>query len=165
MEMDNGEHRTNLAALREATATLAGLRRTLGDSSRGKCILWVDDQPDNNDLPRRLLEQEGAAIKLALSTDDARTVLTERASAVDLVISDMSRGDRPLAGLEMIEYVRDLNRGIPVLIYSDSPLAEERRKQIQVLGGIGPLVGPQSLLDMIASTLTVKKPNNALERD
>lgn len=159
MEQTDKSQKAGLSALREATATLAALRRTLGEASQGKCVLWVDDQPANNELPRRLLEQGGASVIIALSTDEARAALESRKVAVDLVISDMSRDGNSLAGIELLNYVQHGTRMTPTIVYSDNPLAETHREDIRAVGGIGPLVGPQSLMDAIASVLTAKKPN------
>jgi CheY-like chemotaxis protein len=126
------------------------MRRILGKSCYGKRILWVDDHPDNNRIPCRILEDGGATVILALSTEDATAVLNQQGRAVDLVISDMGRGDDQIAGIKVLEYLRDSSIRVPAIIYSDNPLAEERHDEIQSLGGIGPLLGPKRLIERVS---------------
>jgi len=126
------------------------MRRTLGTCCCGKRIVWVDDHPDNNRIPRRLLEDGGAALVLALSTKEASSLLERPKDTVHLVISDMGRGDDQLAGIELLEYLRKATIQLPVIIYSDNPMADARREEIRRLGGIGPILGPENLIECIS---------------
>lgn len=77
-------------------------------------ILWVDDVPKNNQLEARLLTGMGVVIDLAQSTDEAKIRLNS--GVYDIVLSDMKRGDKSDAGLELIPLASSaLAR--PTLIY------------------------------------------------
>jgi len=149
---DHPQH-TALSAIREAAAALADMRRTLGGSSAGKCVLWVDDHPGNNDIPRRLLEDAGASVELALSTAEAISRLEGRAGRVDLVISDMGQGENSIAGIELLRFLHRAGMCLPVIIYSDSPKAQERRGEIENLGAVGPVLGPKNLIAAVSRLL------------
>jgi hypothetical protein len=60
-------------------------------------VLWVDDQPENNDLPRRFLETLHVKVTIARSTEEATRAL--KRMPFDLIISDVSRPKDP--GLEL----------------------------------------------------------------
>jgi hypothetical protein len=77
----------------------------------------------------------------------------------------MSRGDNQLAGIEVLKYLQKSELHMPVIIYSDSPLAKAHCKDIHRLGGIGPLVGPQSLIECIKAVLSTSNLNKAIDSD
>lgn len=56
---------------------------------RGAQVLWVDDNPDNNNYERGVLQSLGIVVDLARSTDKALAML--RSKKYDAVISDMER--------------------------------------------------------------------------
>jgi DNA-binding NtrC family response regulator len=105
----------------------------------------VDDHPDNNTIPRRLMEEGGATVIIANSTEEAMSIVERRRSTASLVISDMARGDRQLAGIELLELLRSAGVHVPLIVYSDNADARRCHAQIQRLGGIGPVVGMRSL--------------------
>ena len=78
-------------------------------------ILWVDDHPENNRNELRMFRQLKADIDIATSTEKALDML--RNGAYDLVLSDMARGDKAMAGLEFLEQCRKENKSIPVIFY------------------------------------------------
>lgn len=86
----------------------------------GKMVLWVDDFPNNNDYPRKILEQAGVHFEIALSTEGAELALQK--TNYDLIISDMGRGDNRTAGLDLLEKVTKSNPKLPVIIFA-SPRA------------------------------------------
>ncbi len=66
--------------------------RRLADSSRltnGARILWVDDQPEKNELEAALLREAGAVVDFRESTNAATKAVKSR--DYDLVISDVAR--------------------------------------------------------------------------
>jgi hypothetical protein len=52
MKKEQRQQKPALVEIRDATAALSSLRRMLGTSCSGKLIVWVDDHPDNNSIPR-----------------------------------------------------------------------------------------------------------------
>ncbi len=69
-------------------------------------ILWVDDVPGNNRNEARMFTALGAHIAFAANTDQALDILLPQGSVadypVDLVISDIRRGDDGAAGTGML---------------------------------------------------------------
>lgn len=92
--------------------------RRLADSSRltkGARILWVDDQPENNELEAALFREAGAAVDFRESTDAAMKAIKSR--DYDLIISDVARPESPKAGLEFAEGLTNLAGTPPVILY------------------------------------------------
>ena len=137
--------RVGLVAIRETTATLAVLGSLIGNWMAGKTIVWVDDHPENNAVIRVAFKDAGARVFLARSTGEGMDLLQSKDATIDLVISDMGRGDDPVAGLNLLAAMHLSGMATPRIIYSDSPLAREQSRQISEKGGIGPVVGPEQL--------------------
>jgi CheY-like chemotaxis protein len=83
------------------------LRRAqaVADALQDGQILWVDDEPENNAYERRILRSFGVLIDPARSTDEALAML--RGGQYHAVISDMTRGGAPHAGLQLLEHMRE----------------------------------------------------------
>jgi type VI secretion system ImpB/VipA family protein len=93
----------------------------------GSTILWVDDHPENNRNEVRLLEKSGSRIVQVLTSEDAVKRLNE--GGIDAVLSDLARGDRRYAGLELLDTVRELGFFQPFAIYS-AQKAETYQEQV-----------------------------------
>jgi CheY-like chemotaxis protein len=86
----------------------------------GRRILWVDDNPHNNRFEVGRLEQLGATVERAATTEFALTSL--QTHAIHLVISDLNRIEhgqpRPTAGLELQRRARQLvGTPVPFVFY------------------------------------------------
>ncbi|MTD93912.1 response regulator [Hyphomicrobium sp. xq] len=92
----------------------------------GKAILWVDDNPANNELAVRALRKFGLDIEQATNTEAAMVAFQRR--KFDLVISDMGRGDDIRAGYRLLKLVRDSGSGVPFFIFAGSDTLEFRRE-------------------------------------
>jgi CheY-like chemotaxis protein len=92
----------------------------------GKAILWVDDNPANNELAVRALEKFGLDIEQATTTQAAVTAFQRR--KFDLVISDMGRGDDMRAGYNLLKLLRDRGSEVPFFIFAGSDKPEFRRE-------------------------------------
>lgn len=84
----------------------------------GGQILVVDDEPAVLDATRMLLEMEGFDVLTAASTGDAVSIIDDKGSVPDLLITDFHlRNDE--TGLEVIRAVRNLvEYNIPVILIS-----------------------------------------------
>jgi DNA-binding response OmpR family regulator len=82
-------------------------------------ILWVDDHPSNNQLEIAAFKQHGIAVHLARSTEDGLKLIAM--NRYPLVISDLGRGEDRLAGLKMIEAMKQREITVPVVIYTIRP--------------------------------------------
>jgi CheY-like chemotaxis protein len=91
----------------------------------GKAILWVDDNPANNELAVRALRKFGLDIEQATNTEAAMGTLRRR--KFDLVISDMGRGADMRAGYGLLELLRESGSKVPFFIFAGSDTPEFRR--------------------------------------
>jgi hypothetical protein len=69
----------------------------------GSRVLWVDDLYLANANIFRFLNSYGVVIDTVKTTEEALTALKWAGSAYEVVVSDMIRGDDPLAGIHLIE--------------------------------------------------------------
>jgi CheY-like chemotaxis protein len=119
-EVDVGKIRTTVArAFDPETA----------DRLVGKGILWVDDNPANNELAVRALRKMQMDVEQVTSTEAALAARQNR--HFDLIISDMGRGDNMRAGYELLQAVRQKDKQIPYLIFAGSDRPEFRREAQQ----------------------------------
>lgn len=85
-----------------------------------KFLLWVDDYPSNNAFLIENFRKQGLEVVLSLSTADAVKKL--QTGQFDAVISDLGRRengvDNPLAGLELLQGMHDLERRPPAIIFA-----------------------------------------------
>ena len=112
-------------------------------------ILWVDDRPDGNSDENLALQRMGQSVTLATSSEDAEEVL--RGGRFDLVITDITRGNDPEAGLAFIRRVRALRPRVPVIVYSDK--ADTYRQQARKLGATEVARYPSELLMAVIARL------------
>jgi len=111
-------------------------------------VLWVDDHPENNLEERRFLESQRIAVYAATSTDDALKLLAMYDGRYDAVISDMGRGEESLAGLKLVEAMREGGDETPFYMYTIFP-SEEQRRLIINAGGQGVAVTSKELYGLI----------------
>lgn len=99
----------------EAGLVMERASRNLGRLQRAK-ILWVDDSPENNFNEIKMLHQLRSDVETAKSTEEALAHLAEKKD-VDIVLSDLKRGDDPTAGLSMLDGLRRSHPNLPVIFY------------------------------------------------
>src|SRR5215831_5349545 len=85
-------------------------------SLEGAQILWVDDNPENNQYERKALEALGVQFTLATNTDEALLKLSNQ--PFQLVITDFKRADDERAGYTLLMATKKLTNPPPVIIYS-----------------------------------------------
>lgn len=87
-----------------------------------RLLLWVDDFPSNNAFLIENFRKQGIEVVLSLSTEDALKKL--RSGGFRVVISDLGRQedgiDNPLAGLELLQSMRELEPRPPIIIFAGS---------------------------------------------
>jgi len=99
---------------RDLTQVLRRATR-LQEAIRGAQILWVDDNPRNNQAERRVLSDIGIHVDLARNTSRALNLLRER--LYDVVLSDRSRNGVEDEGERMLLEMRDLRIETQVVFY------------------------------------------------
>jgi len=121
----------------------------------GKNILWVDDYPENNDYPRKILEQVGIKFDLALETENAVDILKRK--KFDLIISDMGRGNNPSAGLDLLNELKNLGINTPVIIFSSTRAIKKYGRDALELGAIDLTTRFADLLNVVQKELLYYK--------
>lgn len=95
-------------------------------------MLWVDDHPSNNELEVEYFRRRKIAVHLAENTEDALKLL--RMNDYGLVLSDLGRGEDRLAGLKLIQTMKQQGIRVPAIIYTMRPndRASQSAQQIMV---------------------------------
>ena len=119
------------------------------DNLTGKSILWVDDNPSNNELAVRALRKFNLDVEQATSTDEALLAMQRR--PFDLVISDMGRGTDMRAGYGLLKLIRDHGSHIPFFIFAGSDTPEFRREAAER----GAQLSTNDMLELIDSVVKV----------
>jgi len=89
-------------------------------------ILWVDDHPENNHTERQYLEQKKIGVYTTKTSSDALTLLS--LYRYDAIITDMGRGSDPLAGLKLMQAIREQGINTPIFLYTIMPSEALRQK-------------------------------------
>jgi CheY-like chemotaxis protein len=101
----------SLADLGHASRRLANSSHLTKDSK----ILWVDDQPENNELEAALLREAGASVEMRRSTDEAMQALKD--TVYDVILSDVARPEGEKAGLLFAEDLSRQRDRPPIILY------------------------------------------------
>ena len=113
-------------------------------------ILWVDDNPDNNLSERSYFEAQRIAVYIVTNTEDALALLSMY--RYDAVISDMGRGEEPLAGFKLMERMRGRRDQTPFFLYTIMP-SESQRALVRQRGGDGVAVTSGELYQLVLPLL------------
>ncbi len=88
-------------------------------------ILWVDDQPQNNIIMVKVLQDRGIEVVLSPSTEDALRKLKD--GLFDRIISDMGREEEgrynDTAGIDLVKAVHAAGLDVPVAIHCSGAAA------------------------------------------
>jgi CheY-like chemotaxis protein len=116
-------------------------------------ILWVDDNPDNNVHERQAMESMGLEFTLALSTEEALTILSRQRFAA--IISDMGRKEGTREGYLLLEAIRAKDKSTPFFIYAGSQ-APQHQREAALRGAQGTTNIPAELVEMVVRALPTK---------
>jgi CheY-like chemotaxis protein len=118
--------------------------------ARRSTVLWVDDNPSNNNYERQALEALGVSFMLAKSTDEALKKISQQ--RFDAIISDMGRPPDSRAGYTLIDKLSSSGDQTPFIIYAGSRdpehIAESRSH-----GAVGCTNNANELFEMVLSVL------------
>lgn len=117
------------------------------DNMIGKSVLWVDDNPANNELAVRALRKFRLDVEQATSTDAALAALLRR--KFDLVISDMGRGEDMRAGYDLLTRLRGSGSKVPFFIFAGSDTPEYRRAAAER----GAQLSTNDMLELVDNTV------------
>lgn len=85
-------------------------------------VLWVDDNPQNQEYERNALSALGVTFVVAKSTSEALPLL--QSQQFDLVITDFKRRDDERGGYTLLKQVQGIKSPPPLIIYSGSTSPE-----------------------------------------
>lgn len=88
-------------------------------------VLWVDDNPQNNQQELAYLKQHKLAVYSVTNTNDALILLS--LYHYDAVISDMGRAEDPLAGLRLLQAMRQQGINTAFYLYTIMPSAAKAK--------------------------------------
>jgi CheY-like chemotaxis protein len=83
---------------------------------KGRRILWVDDNPQNNNLEINILESLGIVVYQASTSDEAFRLLKE--SKYDLIISDIMRDNVQDEGIRFLKRLIDNKLNYNVIFFA-----------------------------------------------
>ncbi|ABL98628.1 winged helix-turn-helix domain-containing protein [Shewanella amazonensis] len=109
-------------------------------------ILWVDDHPENNTAEIARLRDANIAVYTTLSTEEALMLLSMY--RYDAVISDMGRSDDSLAGLKLVESLRQSGDQTPFFLYTILP-SDAQRQLVLEHGAQGVAVDETALFALL----------------
>lgn len=119
-------------------------------------ILWVDDNPGNNEVYREWFLAHKIGVYSATNSTDALSLLSLEHYTV--VISDMGRdrGRRPLAGLKLLQAMRSRGDQTPFYIFTIR-VSDGMRRLVDENGGQGAVDDPKDLYAQILPLFEPKK--------
>ncbi|QLE84245.1 response regulator [Shewanella sp. Scap07] len=79
-------------------------------------ILWVDDNPSNNDIERQFFNDKQLSVYSVVTSEEALKLLGMY--HYDVVISDMGRHGDPLAGMKLLQRMRAAQHANPFYLYT-----------------------------------------------
>lgn len=120
-------------------------------TSQSVSILWVDDFPEYFTNVKDALEAAGCNVDMSLSTAEAVSRIS--AHPYYLILSDMGRGDNPVAGLELLDWLRTQGLFIPTIIYCTPRGVSRHGEDALAKGALLCTAGFVSLLDGILQVL------------
>jgi CheY-like chemotaxis protein len=121
---------------------------------RAARVLWVDDNPANNELERKRLRPHGIVFDNVVSTEEALRQLEDE--NYDLVITDLGRrksSDRSgEAGETFLEHPVLAKGGPPVIVYAGT-WAARRRDELKQRGALDVMANREHLVATVLVTL------------
>ncbi len=132
-------------ATREIAPAASGVERL-------RRVLWVDDHPENNAYEVEALQRKGVAVALARSTAEGLRAASDE--LFDAIVTDMGRKedgrDRPDAGMELIEELREREVPAPVVVYASAQAVHRTRERFEGAGAQG-TASATELLEMLGT--------------
>jgi len=116
-------------------------------------ILWVDDYPSNNSQIIELFERHDVRFDIALNTASGLEFLKE--NDYDLIITDMGRGSKSDAGIELIQEIAKIDKAIPIIVFASSRAIERYGELAYELGAIAVTNGSGNIISHISKILNV----------
>ena len=117
-------------------------------------ILWIDDHPENNLVEKAYFEQKKIGVYNTVTSEEALMLLTMYQYQV--VISDMGRHGDPLAGLKLLQSIRENGHKTPFYLYTYVE-SEGVISAIDEAGGQAVVIDSDSLYRFVLSHFSTKQ--------
>lgn len=95
-------------------------------------ILWVDDNPDKNRAVQNALTRKHIQVDTACATEKGLELYEQ--NLYDLIITDMGRGEKDDAGMDLLRELKSLQNHAPVIVYTSRSSIEKYGDQAKSLG-------------------------------
>lgn len=148
----------------DTTESTAAIKRVASDATAkasqqpalsSQRVLWVDDNPVNNQDIVSALRTLGVTVDLALTTQGGMSQLATQ--SYGLVITDLGRREAGvenlMAGADLLKQIRESGRAIPVFVYGGRR-AVENRQELMNLGATLVTNRPTELFENAVGVLT-----------
>jgi CheY-like chemotaxis protein len=152
------EFRSHLIRRPLATQSISGAspRPPTGEPFAGMHVVCVDDNPYNVDQLVYVLEGLGATVNVYDSIASAEPEVMR--GPVDVLISDITRGDDPDAGFKDVEQLRNSGYSGPVVFFT-ARITPQRRQRAQELKAIAIVNTEEGVADALR-TVSVISPGS-----
>lgn len=140
---------SDIAHIVEVVRETAPQRNISSDGWRNH-ILWVDDLPENNTYERQAFEALGLKFSIALSTNEALSLMKDQKFAA--VISDMGRKEGQREGYVLLDTMRANGNQTPLFFYASSNAPKHKRETLDH-GGQGCTNNAQELFQMVTKAV------------
>jgi CheY-like chemotaxis protein len=122
-----------------------------------RLVLWVDDNPQNNQAPAAVLKAVQANVVQVKSTRQALVQLAAR--RFDAIVSDMGRWEGPMEGYALLEQVRQMGLLTPFFFFSAGGGRQEHVAMALQSGADGSTSSVNELLEQLHTALYGKSGN------
>lgn len=148
---DSGSSEDLRAQLRRRPlSAVSGESQSLGsatDPFTGKHVICVDDNPASLGALVQMLEDFGCLVEVFSNAQRANAAV--RRGPVDAVISDVSRGDDPVAGFTNVRELRESSYDGPVVFFT-SRVTPERQQIAEELDALGVATTEMAVIDALS---------------
>lgn len=128
-------------------------RKNVGEKNKNKRnrVLWVDDYPINNELVIDFFESRGIRFDIALTTKQGIELFKNE--LYDMIITDMGRGEKSDAGIELLQELDYLHCQVPVVVYASRQAIERYGDEALELGAYSVTNGIRNIIYLISDIL------------
>lgn len=143
----------------QVEALVAAVPHLAASPRRVARVLWVDDNPANNEYERSVLRQEGIVFDNVVSSGEAVEQLL--LTTYDLVITDLGRrwssDASGSAGRDLLSHPVIARGGPPVIVYAGRS-AVKHRGELEQLGAFGVSDDREHLFELVFQALGREHP-------
>ena len=99
-------------------------------------LLVVDDEKSICEILGQYLRMKGYSVVIARNAEEAVGIIKK--DEIDLVLSDIKMPG--MSGVELLQWIRDYNRVLPVLLTTGFPTLDSAIEEIMLLNGLAEVI-------------------------